>query len=109
MPGMIARYDIEFQAILINKDRTRYALSEEDEIHKCSNTVTKYCSPRNAILPVNLNHLCVLAFFTKEDKKINRFCCRMVEPNAILPMATYISAGQWVVSTQEKLKFSVYV
>ena len=54
--------------------------------------VMKYCSLRNAILPVNLNHLCVLAFFTKEDKWINRFCRRMVEPNAILPMATYISA-----------------
>ena len=107
LPGMIARYDIEYQAILINKDRTRYALLEADEIHKCSNTVVKYCSPRYAILPVNLNHLCVLAFFTKDDKKINRFCRRVVEPNAMLPMATYISAGRWVVSTQEKLTFSV--
>ena len=107
LPGMIARYDIEYQAVLINKDLTRYALLEADEIHKCSNTVMKYCSPRNAVLPVNLNHLCILAFFTKDDKKINRFCHRVAEPNAMLPMATYISAGRRIVSTQEKLIFSV--
>lgn len=107
LPDMIARYDIESQGMLINKDRNQYALLSADELQMCGNEGIKYCSPRNAVLPVNQHKLCMLALFFKDDKKVDKYCRKMVEPNAVLPAAQYISSGHWVVSARKLLKFSI--
>ncbi|MET0106093.1 MAG: hypothetical protein ABW072_13270, partial [Sedimenticola sp.] len=59
--NMVARYEVEYPGLLINKDRSKYTPLNEYEMFTCSNQVTRYCSPENAILPVNLNRLCILA------------------------------------------------
>ena len=107
IPTMVAKYDIEYPGLLINKDGNRYTLLSESEIGACSNPITKYCSPRNAILPVNLNKLCVLALYFQKEEQVNEYCRKMVQTNAILPMGTYLTKGQWAIGTKEKLDFSV--
>ncbi|MCG8045976.1 MAG: hypothetical protein N0E48_09980, partial [Candidatus Thiodiazotropha endolucinida] len=107
VPDMVAKYDIESAGLLINKDRSRYTLLTEHELLECSNQFTKYCSPRSAIMPVNLNQLCVLALFFKDEPKVNKYCCRLVQPNTLLPMGTYLTQGLWVIGTKEKIDFSI--
>ena len=106
-PDMIATYEIEYPGILLNKDRSKYALLSENEIQKCSSKALKYCSPQNAILPVNLNRLCMLALFFKDNVKVTKYCHKIVKVNTLLPLATYISQGKWVVSTNKELFFSI--
>lgn len=107
LPDMVAKYNIEYSGLLINKDRSQYAPLTEHELQTCGNTLIKYCTPKNAVLPVNLHRLCILALFFKDHKKVDENCHRIVEPNAILPTATYISSGQWLVSAKEPLEFSI--
>lgn len=107
LPDMVAKYSVEYSGLLMNKDRSQYAPLTEHELQTCGSAVVKYCSPQNAVLPVNLHRLCILALFFKDDKKIDENCHKIVEPNAILPSATYISSGQWLVSAKEPLEFSV--
>ena len=57
----------------------------------CSSPTTKYCSPQNAILPVNLNKLCVLALYFRKEDQVNEYCQKIVQTNAILPMGTYLT------------------
>ena len=104
---MIARYDVAYPGLLINKDRSRYTPLNHYEMFTCSNRVTRYCSPENAILPVNLNRLCIMALFLKDDKNVDKYCRKIVLPNALLPMGTYLDQGLWVIGTKEKLDFAV--
>ena len=106
LSDMVARYDTECPGILINKDRSQYALLNSEELQTCGSP-KKYCSPKNAVLPVNLHRLCILALFFKDNKKIDKYCRRVVEPNAVLPSAQYISSGNWVVSARKPLQFSI--
>ena len=107
LPDMVAKYNIEYSGLLINKDRSQYALLTPEELHTCGNTAIKYCSPKNVILPVNLHQLCLLALFFKDHSKVDKHCRKTVEPNAVLPMATYISSGHWLVSARTPLEFSI--
>ena len=107
LPDMAAKYDVEYSGLLINKERSRYALLDADELRICGNLALKYCSPKNAVLPVNLHKLCMLAHFYKDDKKVEKYCRKIVKPNAVLPTAQYISSGHWVVSSRKFLKFSI--
>ena len=104
---MVARYDVEYPGLLINKNRSRYTPLNHYEMFTCSNRVTRYCSPENAILPVNLNRLCIMALFLKDDKNVDKYCRKIVLPNALLPMGTYLDQGLWVIGTKEKLDFAV--
>ena len=104
---MVAKYDIEYPGLLINKDGNRYTLLSENEIVACSSPTTKYCSPQNAILRVNVNKLCVLALYFRKEDQVNEYCRKIVQTNAILPMGTYLTKGQWAIGTKEKLDFSV--
>ena len=91
MPTMVAKYDIEYPGLLINKDGNWYTLLSENEIVACSSPTTKYCSPQNAILPVNLNKLCVLALYFRKEDQVNDYCQKIVQTNVILPMGTYLT------------------
>ena len=103
---MVAKYDIEYPGLLINKDGNRYTLLSESEIGACSDPIMKYCSPRNAILPVNLNKLCVLALYFKKEEQVNEYCRKIVQTNAILPMGTYFSGP---LGLRKSLTFQLFV
>ena len=98
---------LSFQLRWANKEWNRYALLEADEVHACSNVVMRYCTPRNAVLLVNLHRHCALALFFKENAEVDTYCRKIVTPNAMLPQAKYLSVGQWVVALREPLTFSV--
>ena len=104
---MVEKYDVESPGILINKDRSQYALLDSDELQTCGNQVMKYCSPKSAVLPVNLHRLCSLSLFFEDNNKIDRFCRKLIQPNAVLPSAQYIDQGNWIVSARKPLQFSI--
>lgn len=58
-------------------------------------------------MPVNLNQLCILALFFKDEQKTNDYCYRLVQTNTLLPMGTYLTQGLWVIGTKEKIDFSI--
>ena len=107
LPDMVASYDVQYAGLLINKERNKYILLDSDDLQACSNAAMKYCTPRNAILPVNLHQHCMLALFLKNNAEVDKFCHKIVTPNSVLPQAKYLSVGQWVVSSREPLKFSI--
>ena len=107
LPNMVATYDVQYTSLLINKERNRYALLDTEDVHACSNAVLRYCTPRNAVLPVNLHQHCVLALFFKSNEEVDKYCRKIVTPNSMLPQAKYLSLGQWVVSLRESLTFSI--
>ena len=107
LSDMVAKYDTKCPGILINKDRSQYALLNSEELQTCGNAAVKYCSPKNAVLPVNLHRLCILALFFKDNNKIDKYCRRVLEPNAVLPSAQYISSDSWVVRARKPLQFSI--
>ena len=72
LPNMVATYDVQYTGLLINKERNRYALLDTEDVHACSNAVLKYCTPRNAVLPVNLHQHCVLALFFKSNEEVDK-------------------------------------
>ena len=106
-PDMVASYDVQYAGLLINKERNKYALLDSDDLQACSNAAMRYCTPRNAILPVNLHQHCLLALFLQNNAEVDKFCHKIVTLNSVLPQAKYLSVGQWVVSSWEPLKFSI--
>ena len=48
-----------------------------------------------------------VALFMKNTENIGKYCKTEVTPNSILPRATYILDGIWVVATQTELTFSI--
>ncbi|MCG8046532.1 MAG: envelope fusion protein [Candidatus Thiodiazotropha endolucinida] len=107
IPNLVATYEVQYTGLLINKERSRYALLDADEVQACTNAVMRYCTPRNAVLPVNLHQHCALALFLKDDAKVDKYCRKLVTPNAMLPRAKYLFVGQWVIALRESLTFSI--
>ena len=62
---------------------------------------------RSSIFPVNLSKLCVVALFMKKTENVEKFCQTEVLPNSLLPKATYVLDGIWIVATQVELSFSI--
>lgn len=53
----------------------------------------------------SISRLCVTALFLQEVQKVRKYCKVIVQLKSVLPRATYLNNGHWVVSTSEKLHF----
>lgn len=107
LPGMVAQYHLEAEAIAINKERTSFALLNAHELEGCSKPMLGFCSIKSPVYPVSLNQFCIVALFMKDQEGVNASCKTMVNVNTVLPMAEYLTGGHWVISTAERLTFSI--
>ncbi len=104
---MVAKYELESDAIMINNDRTKFALLTHDEYIACSNNHVMACNPKSAIYQVNLSRACILAIFLKHADNMKLYCKSTVVLDTRLPLAMYIQSGIWVIATRREMKFTV--
>ena len=106
LPDMVAGYEIEATNFIINRERTKYALLTQKETHYCSDQSTKFCALENAIFPINLSKLCVIALFMKNEDNIKRFCQKVVRLDTTLPTAIHLFQNKWAIASKKELRFS---
>ncbi len=102
----IAEYELEVNSLMINYDRTKYALLKPTEFRACNNRHTKFCNPKNAMYQINLSKSCVIALFLKQKQNVLKFCHHRVSREK-LPLARYIRQGLWAVGTISEMKFTI--
>ena len=105
--NMVAKYNLETEAFMVNTDRTKYALLTKDEISMCNNKYMTFCNPKSAIYQTNLSKTCIIALFLKHTENIKQYCRSTVYFDTILPVAQYIYSGMWVVATHQPMKFTI--
>ena len=106
-PSMVATYELQATALAVNRRRTKYVLLSEDEARGCSKPLIPFCSIRSPIFPINLSKLCLIALFTKNSAKIKTNCQTIIRTDFSLPSAEHISNGQWVITTNQNLIFTI--
>ena len=56
---------------------------------------------------INLSKLCVVALFMKNKDNVKAYCQTEVIPTSLLPKATYLFDGIWIIATYARLYFSI--
>ena len=107
MSGSVASYQLEAEAIAVNTQRTNFVLLTQKELEGCSKVSIGFCSIRSPVYPISLNCFCITALFMKNTEIVERNCQPMVRLNAVLPMAEYLTNGNWIITTQLKIVVSL--
>lgn len=105
--NMIAKYELESRALMINSDRTKYSLLTFEDYIACNNKYMKFCYIKNAIYQINLSKSCIIALFMKHKENVKQYCKATVYIDTKLPIARAIHSGAWIISTSEKLRLTV--
>ena len=107
MSGSVASYRLEAEAIAVNTQRTSFVLLTREELGGCSKASIGFCSIKSPVYPVSLNSFCITALFMKNTETIEQNCQTVVQLKTVLPMAEYLTDGNWIITTQRKLVFSL--
>lgn len=105
--SMTAKYDKDTAGLLINIQRNLFGVLNSEELIQCSDPVRRFCHVESPMYHVALSQRCSIALFTKNEEKIKKFCQTIVMPNTKLPAAEYLFKGQWVITTNIKLRFVI--
>ena len=85
----------------ISTDGRQYViLTLEDQI-KCGKPGINFCGMTSAIYETNQHKYCTLAIYQHNMGKIKQLCQVKVTNKLIMPMALYVSEGQWLVATNK--------
>ena len=106
-PDLIATYDLEGDGIMVDKERTNFALLTKYETDICSNPVVKWCNVKSPIFPINLARLCIINLFLKNQEAAAKFCKSVVTLNTRLPLGINLFGSVWAVASRTELKFSI--
>jgi hypothetical protein len=82
--NLVASYQVESNAMVINKARTKYALLDDDEFVICSHF--KWCFTKSPVYPVNLAKLCLISLFLMNNDAVEKNCEVTVTLDRKLPM-----------------------
>ena len=98
---LTAVYDLEFTNFAISTNGRQYVvLTLEDQL-KCGARNINYCSLTSAIQETNSHHYCTLALYQRDREKIAKLCKIVVSNKMKLPIAHYVSDGEWLVATEK--------
>ena len=61
---------------------------------------------KSSVFPINLSKLCVVALLMR-NKDNETYCPTKVIPNSLLPKASYVFDGIWIIAMQAELSFSI--
>ena len=100
-------YQLEGFGLAINKERTRYATLNEQELMSCSDRNINFCHIQSAVYTVGLSTDCILHLFLQNKIEISKYCNKQVITGQKLPKATYINHGMWVVIHTRSLRFAL--
>ena len=102
---LTAVYDLEFRHLAISTDGRQYVvLTLEDQLN-CGRRNTNYCSLTSAIQEANSHTYCTLALYQRDQDKVDKLCKVKVSNKIRLPVARYVSNGEWLVATGEGFQF----
>ena len=107
MSGSVASYRLEAGAVAVNTQRTSFVLLTREELEGCSKASIGFCSIKSPVYPVSLNSFCITALFMKNTETIEQNWQTVVQLKTFLPMAEYLTDGNWIITTQRKLVFSL--
>ena len=105
--GLTAKYDLSVGALMINKERTKYALLSSNEFDACNNRYMPFCNPKSPIYQINLSKSCIIALFLKNLENVGKYCKSTVYFDSQLPVAEYIHSCVWVLAMYETMKFTI--
>ena len=98
---LTAVYDLEFANFAISTDGRQYiVLTLEDQL-TCGKKNTNFCSLTSAIQEANSHGYCTLALYQRDQGKIDSYCKIKVSNKLKLPIAHYVSGGEWLVATAQ--------
>ena len=103
--ALVAKYRLENEMLAVNTDRTKYVLLSANELQKCTDPVRAFCEIKSPIYTMHHSKNCLVALFMQNARDVSRYCTIETQANN-LPLARYVSDGQWAISTDVTLKFS---
>ena len=103
----LVKYELEAVLLMFSKNREEYAHLSENDYYMCNRHKLHFCNPKAIIYPTNMNKLCGVALFIKDQCDVKRLCKQTVVLNQKLPLARYLSSGIWLIVTNENLKLTV--
>ncbi|XP_053391179.1 uncharacterized protein LOC123528937 [Mercenaria mercenaria] len=104
---LVAKYDLEFSALLFNRERTKFAVILPSELESCKSSFTQFCQVRSPFYQASMSELCVTALFLRNPAKVTQNCNIIIKPNTKLPYAENIDNGLWAVTTLIDLRFVI--
>jgi hypothetical protein len=104
---LVAQYALEAPALAIDASHVKYFLLDQSELQRCSDPMMGFCAVRSPKYRTNMSKLCIIAIFMQNERNMRDYCQIRVRTNSILPMATYVTDGQWIVSTKERINFAI--
>ena len=97
--NLTGEYELEFKHFAVSADGRQYVvLTWEDQIN-CGRSDINFCTMTSAVYEMNHHQYCTLALFQKDLRKIKNLCKTRVTNKLKLPIARYITRGQWLVAT----------
>ena len=99
--NLTAEYELEFSNFAISGDGRQYViLTLEDQLN-CAKPNINFCAMTSAVYEMNHHRYCTLALYQIDILKVNELCKTHVTNKLKLPLARYISQGQWLVATNK--------
>ena len=98
---MTARYDLQYNFMAVNLERTKYMLLTDQDAADCCRPSTTFCSPTSAIYSISNSPSCLSALFTKDKPLVTDKCNKLIRIKDTLPKGVYITQKTWVISTSQ--------
>ena len=107
LPKIVASYRLEAVSIAVNLAEMNYVLLNDREQEHCISPLRHYCDIRSPVYSIAPSKLCIIALFLKDKERMMKHCDSVVRPSSILPKASHIADGLWLVAAQQILTFAV--
>ena len=103
---LVAKYDLEGSALVIDDRRDKFAILSEYEANLCV-TSPELCTFVGPLYSVENSNKCIVNLFLNKTDAIYTSCSARVYLRSQLPIAQYISDGSWFITTSEPMQFAV--
>lgn len=104
--NMVAKYDLEGTALIIDDKREKFSILSTSETEECTKS-PGFCSFNGPIYSVMSSNLCIVNLFMENKVAVRQYCNSRVYLKPNLPTAEYVSDGSWFIVTNSPLKFTV--
>lgn len=105
--NLLARYDIETEALAIDDVRGTFTTLSKIETNACKKQHGNFCSINKSFYPVSSSDLCVVKIFLNNIQEIERQCSVLVENKLPDPNALTLREGKWLITSSKPLEINV--
>lgn len=105
--NLLAKYDIETEALAIDDVRGTFTTLSKIETNVCKKQHGNFCSINKSFYPVSSNDLCVVKIFLNNLQEIEKQCSVLVENKLPDPNAVTLREGKWLITSSKPLEINV--